>query len=159
MKKLLTVALVSIILAGCSDEKDNMGAGTDYKKEIEALQKENQELKDIMSDYSSFLQETDRTSRRFMDLLAAEDFETLKAEFPVKFEVKNNAIHLMEPEGNLPFEVELAKQSKHIGFFNKFDDMTEISYYMYNPQHDSNSLVVFHYDKDNQLEYVSLGGR
>lgn len=159
LKKLLTVALVSIILAGCSDEKDNIGAGTDYKKEIEALQKENQELKDIMSDYSSFLQETDRTSRRFMDLLAAEDFETLKAEFPVEFEVINKAIHLKEPENNAPFEVELAKQSKHIGFFNKDDEMTEIGYYMYNPQYDSNSLVVFHYGKDNQLEYVYLGAR
>ncbi|WP_342567833.1 hypothetical protein MKY09_05735 [Psychrobacillus sp. FSL K6-4046] len=159
MKKLLSLTFISIMMVGCSDEKDL----ADHEKKIEALEKENQELKDKLSedraDYNGFLQETDRTSRRFMDLLAAEDFETLKAEFPVKFEVKNNAIHLAEPEGNLPFEVELAKQSKHIGFFNKFDDMTEISYYMYNPQHDSNSLVVFHYDKDNQLEYVSLGGR
>ena len=159
MKKLILMALISFILFGCSNEKDL----ADYEKEIEALEKENQELKDKLSegkaDYSTSLQETDRTSRRFMDLLAAEDFETLKAEFPVEFEVKDNAIHLKEPEGNLPFEVELAKQSKHIVFFNKQDDITEISYYMYNPQHDSNSLVVFHYGKDNQLEYVSLGGR
>lgn len=94
-----------------------------------------------------------------MDLLAAENFETLKAEFLIEFEVKDNAIHLEEPENNSPFEVELAKQSKHIGFFNKDDNMTEIGYYMYNPKHDSNSLVVFHYDKDNQLEYVYLGAR
>ena len=49
LKKLLIIALISIILAGCSDDKDNAGADTDYKEEIEALQKENQVLKDTMS--------------------------------------------------------------------------------------------------------------
>lgn len=73
LKKLLTIVLISIIIGGCSDDKDNAGADIDYKEEIEALQKENQVLKDTMSEYSSFLQEADRTSRRFMDLLAAEN--------------------------------------------------------------------------------------
>ena len=161
MKKILILGIL-FFLVGCSNEEEYVALIADYEEQIDNLQKENEKLKDELLETtidSSSLQTTDRDSRRIMSLIAKEDFETLRTEYGDVFEVEDNFVHFKEPASNTPFAINLAGQPMFIGFFNKYSEGTQISYYINNPDKDDYVLAVFSYDKKGKFEYIFLGGR
>ena len=164
MNKIIILgSLILLFLVGCSNEEDYTAIISDYEEQIITLKKENEKLKDelleMQGDYSSSLQTTDRDSRRIMSLIAKEDFETLRTEYGDVFEVKDDFIHFKEPAHNMPFAINLAGQPMFIGFFNKYSEGIQISYYIDNPDRDDYVLAVFSYDKEGKFEYILLGDR
>ena len=164
MKK-LGVFLISVLLVtGCSNKEDDMNQiVSKYESQIEDLQRENQDLKDeiqqVKSDYSTFLQQTDNKSRSIMRLIAEGKFDQLKNEYNVKFEIKDGAIDFGVPESNSPFRIELAKHPMFISSFNKHSDGTEISYYIDNLETEERTLITMSYDKEDAFKFIFVGDR
>ena len=161
MKKILILGIL-LFLVGCSNEEDYTAIIADYEEQIDTLKKENEKLKDELLETtidSSSLQTTDRNSRRIMSLIAKEDFETLRTEYGVKFEVEDDLIHFKEPPDNIPFPINLAGQPMFIGFFNKHAEATEISYYITTPDTGDYALAVFHFDKEGKFKHIIYGTR
>ena len=162
MKKILILGIL-LFLVGCSDEEDYDALIADYEEQIDTLKKENENLKDELLEmkdvYGSSLQTTDRNSRRIMSLIAKKDFETLRSEFGVKFEVEGDLIHFKDPADNIPFPINLAGQPMFIGFFNKHSEATEISYYITTPDTGEYAMTVFHFDKEGKFKHIIFGTR
>ena len=150
-------------MVGCSNGEEYTALIADYEEQINTLKKENEKLKDelleMKEDYSSSLQTTDRNSRRIMSLIAKEDFETLRTEYGVKFEVEDDLIHFKEPADNIPFPINLAGEPMFIGFFNKHSEATEISYYITTPDTGDYAPAVFHFDKEGKFKHILFGTR
>ena len=148
---------------GCSNEDEMNQIVNEHKNKIEAQKKEIQkleeELQQVKTDYSVFLQQADNKSRVIMRLIANSKFEELKKEYNVEFEVKDNAIDFGVPESNIPFRIDLARHPMFISSFNKHSEATEISYYIDDLETEERTLITMHFDKDGTFKFIFLGDR
>nr|WP_106779204.1 hypothetical protein [Lysinibacillus timonensis] len=98
MKMLLGVILsLLLFLIGCSNNEID-----ELKKKNQILKEENQslnkELAKLNSDYSVYLQHLDSTSRDIMKLINEEQFEQLKKDYNVEFEVNDGKMMFITPD-------------------------------------------------------------
>ena len=166
MKRICAFILILLLVVGCSDEDDMKQSVSKYesqienqKKEIQVLKEENEQLKTDNADYSSYLQEADRNSRRIMRFISEGKFEELKNEYNVDFEVKNGEIDFGIPVGNLPFRIDLAGYPMFIASFSKHPDGTDINYFIDDPEKEERHLINMSFDKDMGFEFIFAGGR
>ena len=152
-----------LFVVGCSNEDEMNRIVTKHENKIEEQQKQIQkleeELQQVKTDYSIFLQQTDNKFRVIMRLIANGKFEELEKEYNVHFEVKDDVIDFGVPESNTPFRIELAKHPIFISSFNKHSEASEISYYIDNFETEERTLITMHFDKDDTFEYIFVGDR
>lgn len=161
MGKFLSSILIVLFLVGCTEENGITQTNTDYESQINDLQKEIQELKaeiEELNEHNSNLQIADYNSRKIMRLILEGKFDELENEFKTNFDVSNGEIFFAEPDGNLPFRVELAGNPMYIASYTNSPDGTDINYFIDDPIIEKSLLINFHYDKDMNFKYLFVGG-
>lgn len=172
MKKLSLLFFILFIVGGCSNTEDIVQITTKFENQLDEKQKviqeqqiEIQELKEEIeayklipdTDYRTSLQETDREARKIMRLIAEGEFEKLKTEYRVEFEIKDDVIVFGVPESNAPFSIELASNFMYIANFIKHKEGMEISYFISNPNYDRSDLIYMLFDNDMKFKYIFVG--
>ncbi|MEI4770932.1 hypothetical protein WAX74_15015 [Psychrobacillus sp. FJAT-51614] len=165
MKKIWAFILILLCLAGCSN-KDEMNVLMakyesqigNQQEEIQELKKEIKQLETEYADYSSNLQQADYESRRIMRFISESEFDELKKEYNIEFEVKDGAIDFGVPESNSSFPIELAGNPMFIASLSKFPEGTDINYFVDDLENEKRHLINVSFDKDMKFEFIFVGG-
>ena len=168
MRRLGLLIILIFLLAGCSNKKENTALVSQYEtlineqqetileleKELEQIKAEYELMKRELADYTVGLQFFDINSRKIMQLIYNNQYEKLKKDYNVEFEVKDGSINFTSLK-DAPFPVALAGLPMSFAFYNKQPESTEIGYYL--DDNDKRYLVAFLYGKDNSFKHIFLG--
>lgn len=154
---------ILVILIGCSDKEEKTSITQDHTTQINELKEENQKLKDelqnLKSDYSVYLQQFDSTSRTIMRLINEEQYEQIKTDYHADFNVLHGEINFKTPDNtnSAAFPIEKAKLPMFIAYLNVQSDSTEIGYYLENLEKEEKLLISFVYDHKGNFQYIYIG--
>ena len=154
---------ILVILIGCSDKEKIASSSQDNTTKINKLIEENQKLKDelqnLKSDYSVYLQQFDSTSRTIMRLINEEQYDQIKNDYNTDFNVLNGEINFKTPANtnSTGFPIENAKLPMSIANLNVQSDSTEIGYYLEDGEKEERFLITFVYDQKGNFQYIYIG--
>lgn len=163
MKKTGIIIFILLFVIGCSNNEDSKSLVTDYEAQIEMQQKEikelEEELKKVKSDYSVYLQEFDGTSRNILRLIKDGQYDKLRLDYNVDFEVSDGELIFDAPKdvAGAPFPIRFADEPMFIAFFNMQPESTEIGYYIEDLEKQERLLITFIFDKDKKFQYIFIG--
>lgn len=165
MKKFSLLFFILLLVGGCAEKDEIESLTTNYEKQLEEQQKEIKKLKEEIEeqqfvpdeDYRGSLSETDRESRRIMQLISEGKFSELKREYDIEFEVQDGKIDFGVPESNAQFPIEWASNFMYIANFIIQPDGMDISYFIDNPTNDRLELIHMSFDKDMQFKFIFVG--
>ncbi|UCZ51758.1 hypothetical protein LGQ02_12895 [Bacillus shivajii] len=121
------------------------------EEELKLAEYEKEQLVDI-----SGLQRLDHSARSVMRLIDEEEFEELKSEYNVDFEVEDEKIYFEELDDHFYFPPKIAGLPMYFAYYNPQDEGSEVGYFIYD--HDRKYDIIFKYSKDNEFKYVFIGG-
>lgn len=152
-----------LFLIGCSNNEDISSSNPDYEAQIDELQTENErlteEIQKLNSDYSVYLQRGDKTSRDIMRLLKEENYDQLKADYHVEFEVKDGEIAFTTPANvnSAGFPIEQSNLPMYISNLNIQSENIEIGYFLDDLNSGERYSITFVYDLDGNFQYIYVG--
>ncbi len=167
------VFLFVLILSGCKEGEDTEIASAEdaliasiqeeHKTLVTALRKENKRISDELSkfdDYSVHLQIADRNSRKIMRFIRENDFAQLKSELGIEATISDGNVFFKEKkydeyETGLP--IEQAAFHMSIAYFNVYDDILEIGYFLDDLNAVVRYSVTFEFNKNEDFLYFSNG--
>ncbi|MFC7684907.1 hypothetical protein [Ureibacillus sp. GCM10028918] len=154
---------ILVILIGCSDKEEIASIAQDNTTQINDLKEENQKLKDelqnLKSDYSVYLQQFDSTSRTIMKLINEEQYEQIKTDYNTDFNVLDGEINFKTPANtnSAGFPIEKANLPMFIAYINVQSDSTDIGYYLEDLEKEERHLISFVYDQKGIFQYIYIG--
>ncbi|MDN4494492.1 hypothetical protein [Ureibacillus aquaedulcis] len=161
LKVIITFSMLGFLI-DCSNKEESSSA-QDNTTQIDKLKEENQKLKDelqqLNSDYSVYLQQFDSTSRTIIRLIKEEQYEQIKKEYNTNFEVSNGEIIFNTPEDVISagFPIEQAKFPMSIAYLNLQTEKSEIGYYLDDLENGERFLITFVYDQNGDFQYIYIG--
>ncbi|MGZ9584358.1 cell division protein ZapB [Paenibacillus marinisediminis] len=170
MKRALGLLIFLFLLTGCSENT------TEYTKQIEKLEKENQELKKHINELAlknteleeenkqlettrTNVQLADLASKRIMRYIANGDFDKLKEEYNAEFELIENRDEILftKLDNNMSFPTKIFDAPMYIASIVTTEAGTDIGYLISHDPNEGALLVYFKYDKDMNFEYIASG--
>lgn len=144
-----------LLLTACTDAQKT----SEYDEtRFNDLEKENEHLKEEISDYSVYLQNADGTSRRILRLISEGEFEQLKSEYNADFEVSNGQLIFTKlDKPNAGFPIEQANLPMFVAYLNMQSEFIEIGYFLDDLNTDERYSITFSYDKDGNFKYIFVG--
>lgn len=157
---------ISLCVVGCSNKNEMNELVTKYEDQIEKqqvqiqkLKEDSEQLKTEYADYSVYLQQADRESRRIMRFILEGKFEELKKEYNVDFEIKDGSLVFDLPKSNSPFLINLAGNPMFIASFSKHPNGTDINYYIDDLNDEKRHLINLSFDKNMNFEFIFVGDK
>lgn len=162
--KLVILFCVVLFLIGCSDNEKTSEVEkyvNDCTVAIESIKEENEILKDelenINSNYSVYLQQLDSTSRTIVRMIEAEQYETIKSNYNVDFKLENDEIIFESVPDNSGFPTDKASLPMSIAYFNVQNNGSEVGYYIDDLETGDRLLATFKYDKNLNFNHIYIG--
>ncbi len=167
------IAMTISILSACTNEQVDVEALTaDYETKIEAKNNEITKLYEELSDIkveleqekakvenvSVQLQYYDHKARRIMRLIAEKEFDGLKNEFHVDFEVIDEHVSFSNITDYLTIPslpIEIADFPMYMAFYNPQPEFTEVGYFLYDNDLERKYDIHFHFGKDKEFKFVT----
>ncbi len=156
-----------IFISACSDDEyDKESLTLEYQTQIEEKNIEIRNLEEelrLINDeleqekkYREELQIFDHKARNIMRHIANNEFDTLKSEFDVDFEVIDGKINFGELN-DFYFPTEIAGLPMYFNFYNPQPDSTELGYFLYGYDENGSERkydIHFRFGKYNEFLYV-----
>ena len=163
----LTAALVATIFIAfqlqtsdvdlLTSPEDTSGSNS-IQTELDAIAKENEALRNEISQIGIDLQIYDLNARRVISLLIKEDFDELKNQYGVDYNASDERIKIGGSEG-ANFPLEWSEFPMRFVFINQTNDLTEVGYYLYDstPGEEQKHSLVFGFNEDRTIRYIVNG--
>lgn len=137
---------------------EDTSSSSSIQTELTAIAKENEELRNDLSQISINLQVYDLNARRVVSLLNKEDFDELKNQYGVEYNFSDNRIKTEGFEG-ANFPLEWSEFPMRFAFINQSNDVTEVGYYLYDstPGEEQKYSLVFGFNEDRTIRYIVNG--
>ncbi|WP_096154030.1 hypothetical protein [Bacillus sp. FJAT-45066] len=161
------IVLVLIVISACSDdENDKESLILKYQAQIneknieisnleEELRLINDELEQEKKNQEK-LQIFDHKARNIMKHIANNEFDKLRSEFDVNFEVIDGKVNFGELS-DFYFPIEIAGLPMYFNFYNPQPDSTEVGYFLYGYDQNGSERkydIHFRFGKNNEFLYV-----